>query len=323
MMRTDTARILPFARSTPRTRATPASSGGRCGPRGRARRTPAGRVALTIEFDVERLRRPPHAGDGATAGASSPDAREEEPEAHDHPAALDVLPHLYTRARRRQTRFARDLQTQVQFLLRSRAGALVHAVVGRPARDAPALKSLEDLHTYRTIMGAWTWTALFQAVRDTRSYETGLDAGLLLLRAADHHQAQLSRREAVAHRTQLYWFVLATLDWLDRWDMYLETWEAIRACTAYALTERPGARQQYGAALTPFILREDAHGLTVHFLWLTRFRKAVIARKVQRRRHGHKLGNLWHTTQDELSAAELRESLRWSAQRARDAPARR
>ncbi len=235
MVSTRTARILRIARPTPRTEATP-PSGGQHGPRRRAPRTPAGRVALTIEVDLERLPRPPHTGSGSTVDASSPDAREEEPDTHDHPAALDVLRHLYSRARRRQDRFARDLHTQMQFLLRSRAGALVHAVVGRPARDAPALKSLEDLHTYRTIMGAWMWTSLFQAVRDTRSYETGLDAGLLLLRAADHHHAQLSRREAVAHRKQLYWFVLATLDWLDEWDLYLETWEAIRARTAYALS---------------------------------------------------------------------------------------
>ena len=225
---------------------------------------------------------------------------------------------MYTRARRRQARFARDLQTQVQFLLRSRAGALVHTVVGRPARDAPALKSLADLHTYRTIMGAWTWTALFQAVRDTRSYETGLDAGLLLLRVADHHHAQLSRREAMAHRQQLYWFVLDVLDRLDRWETYLETWEAIRARTAYALAERPHARQRYGDALTPYLLREDTRGLRVHFLWLTRFRKAVIERKVQRRRRGQKLGHVWHATQDELSTAELREALQWSARRGQE-----
>ena len=105
--------------------------------------------------------------------------------------------------------------------------------------------------------------------------------------------------------------------------MYLATWARVRAHTAYALTERPEARQQYGAALTPYILSEDAHGLTVHFLWLTRYRKAVIERKVERQRRGQKLGNLWHATQDELSAAELREALQWSAQRAREASGNR
>ena len=172
-------------------------------------------------------------------------------------------------------------------------------------------------------MEAWTWTCLFQAVRETRSYEAGLDAGLLLLRVAERHHARLSRREFAAHRKQLYWFILEMLDRLDRWEAYLATWARVRARTGYAYRVGREARQQHGAQLTPFILREDAHGLTVHFLWLTRYRKAVIERKVARRRRGQKLGNLWHATQDELSAAELRESLRWSAQRARDASVRR
>ena len=315
MVSTRTARILRFARPTPRTEATPSSSSGRCGPRGRAPRTPAGRVARTIEVDLERLRRTPD--DGAAEGPSSADAREEEPDTHE--AALDVLPHLYSRARHRQARFARDLHTQVQFLLRSRAGALVHAVVGRPARDAPALKSLADLHTYRTIMGAWTWACLFQAVRETRSYEAGLDAGLLLLRVAERHHARLSRREFAAHRQQLYWFILEMLDRLDRWEAYLATWVRVRARTGYADRVGLEARQLYGAQLTPYVLREDARGLTVHFLWMTRYRKGVIERKAGRQRRGQKLGNAWHATQDELSDAELRERVAWVACQARAA----
>ncbi len=163
---------------------------------------------------------------------------------------------------------------------------------------------------------------LLHAVRDTRSCEAGLDAGLLLLRVTDLHQGRLSRRERTVHRKWLYWFVLEMLDRLDRWDEYLETWARVRAHTTYALTERPDARQRHGAALTPYVLREDARGLTVHFLWLTRFRKTVIERKVQRQRRGQKLGNVWHATQDELSGDELRERLTWVARQAREASGR-
>ena len=91
------------------------------------------------------------------------------------------------------------------------------------------------------------------------------------------------------------------LDRFDRWDAYLKTWAQVRAHTTYALTVHPSARQRHGAALTPYVLREDAGGLMVHFLWLTRDRKTVIERKVRRRRRGQKLGQVWHGTQAELS----------------------
>ena len=109
------------------------------------------------------------------------------------------------------------------------------------------------------------------------------------------------------------------LDRLDRWDAYLATWARVRAHTTYAGTEHPSARERHGAQLTPYILGEDARGLRVHFLWITRYRKAVIERKVQRQHRGQKLGNVWHATQDELSDHELRERLAWVAGQAQEA----
>ena len=110
---------------------------------------------------------------------------------------------------------------------------------------------------------------------------------------------------------------------LDRWDAYLGTWARVRAHTrptrSRCIPERASGP---GAALTPYVLREDARGLTVHFLWLTRFRKTIIERKVQRHRQGQKRGNVWHATQDELSGDELRERLTGVARQAREASGR-
>ena len=106
---------------------------------------------------------------------------------------------------------------------------------------------------------------------------------------------------------------------LDRWDVYLKTWDRVRAHTAYTVSERPSARQRHGPPLAPFIVGEDAHGLTVHFLWPTAQRRALIERKVDRRRRGQKLGNVVHAIQDDLSADELRERLAWVAGEARAA----
>ena len=235
------------------------------------------------------------------------------------PTVLEVLPHLYSDDPRRLAQFQRDVQTNASFLLRGRAGAIVGTVVRQTARNAPTLQGLEVLHSYRTILRAWTWPWLVEAVRATRSYQAGLDAGLLLLRVAEQHRARLSHQEYTTHRKELYWFILEMLDRLDRWDVYLATWDRVRAHTAYTLMLHPGARQRYGPQLAPFTVGEDARRLTVHFLWSTVQRKALIARKVERQRRGQKLGNVIHATQDELTTDDLRERLAWVAREARDA----
>ena len=219
----------------------------------------------------------------------------------------------YDRDPQRVARFRRDVHTNANFLLGGRAGAIVSTIVGE---GAPALRSLDDLRTYRRIMGTWTW--LFQAVCATRSYHPGLDVGLLLLRVVELHQPRLSRREVASHRTQLYWFILDMLDRLDQWDAYLATWARVRAHTAETLTYQACARYPHGAPLAPFILGEDARGLTVHFLWPTVHRKELIERKVERQRRGQKLGNVKHATQNELSTDELRARLARVARQGRE-----
>ena len=215
--------------------------------------------------------------------------------------------------------------------LASRLTALqpVAIAVPRPPTTGPdpdplmALTTGLDLQMYRAILAPRTWMFIRQAFVATRAYHRGLEAGLRLLRAADAHRAALSPRELESHIATLGLFVLEMLDRDDQWDAYLATWESVREHTDCALTYRLGARQQYGARLTPYILRENAHCVTVHFLWLTRDRKAVIERKAQRQRRGQKLGNLWHAPQDALSEDELRERLRWIVWRAREAAASR
>ena len=169
MVSTRTARILRIARPTPRTEATPPSSGGQHGPRRRARRTPAGRVALTIEVDLKRLQRPPHTG-----------------------AAPRWMRHRRTRARRSPTptitprrSTSSGTYTAVPAVgrtgWRAKRGRVTRGSTHHRVHEGAGSATEQELHLR---VQAWTWTSLFQAVRDTRSYETGLDAGLLLLRAA-------------------------------------------------------------------------------------------------------------------------------------------
>ena len=315
MERTHTARILSFARRAP---VNPPWPGGRGGPRITKRRTPSGRVEMVVAFDLTRLRHTRREREGPDRDEPShgPCEREATSRAHDT-TTLEVLLTLLGHDPQRSARFQRDVETNVRFLLRGRAGTIVSTVVGRRTGDAPALTDLRDLHSYRTIMETWTWAGLVQAVLATRSYAAGLDAGLLSLRVTDLHREHLRQREYVAHRKRLYWFILELLDRLDRWDAYVALWGYLRTHTAYALALQSQAR--HDARLAPFILEEDARGLTVHFLWLIQHRREVIERKLDRQRRGARLGNLRHAAQDALSDAEIRERLEGVAQRAREA----
>ncbi len=205
--------------------------------------------------------------------------------------------------------------------------APVARALRRTAQHAPdpitALTRRLDLATYRALLAYPWWSLIREAIIDTRSYDRGLDAGLRLLSHTDTYRDVLAPRELEAHVTTLSLFVLEMLDRLDDWEGYLATWHLLRTHTSCRLTYERGARLTHGPRLTPFILGEDAGGLRVHHLYLTAHRKAVIERKLDRQRRGAKLGNLWHATQNELSAAEIRERLEAVAQLAREAAGQR
>ena len=187
-------------------------------------------------------------------------------------------------------------------------GMLVCAAAARdPAsrRGATGLAGRLDLARYRRIMADSTWDFVEQATIATRSYETGLEAGFLLLRFTEEHRADFAPTTFEDNMMRLYYFVLDMLDRLDQWDAYLDAWAQIRTNTNYAIPERPDAPVA-AMGMAPFILRRDPDAIWVHFLWELVYRKAVIERKVQARRQGRRLGNLLHHPQDELSDHERR-----------------
>lgn len=316
MARTHTARILSFARRAPVN--SPRASG--TGPRITRRRTPLGGVEMAVTCDQARLRHTLREREGPDRDEPSngPSEREDTSRIHDT-TTLEALHALLGQDSLPSARFQRDLDTDVRFLVRGRAGALVSTVVGRRPGGAPPLTCLRDVDTYRSIMGSWTWAGLVQAVLATRSYDAGLDAGLLLLRVTDLHHEQIGQGEFSAHRKQLFWLIFGLLDRLDRWRMFVALWRYVRAHTTYAIGLQPRSGQSHDARLAPFILREDARGLTVHFLWIILRRREVIDRKLARQRRGANLGNVWHASQAELSDQDIRERLESVAQRIREA----
>ena len=97
----------------------PRPAGGQSGPRHRAGRGATGWPTLAIPGVLDRRPQMPWATDRPEAEPPShgPRVEEDTAEVHD-PAAVEVLPTLYGHGPDQQARFARDVQTHVQFLVR-------------------------------------------------------------------------------------------------------------------------------------------------------------------------------------------------------------
>jgi hypothetical protein len=170
------------------------------------------------------------------------------------------------------------------------------------------------LHTFRALLSYPTWNYVRQAAINTRSYQTGLDGALILLRAADEYKPMLTPKEHARCMQDIFQFILTCLDKLDRWEEYLQAWEQIRRNTNYAMTYNRSARQTHGERIEPFVLGEDRRTLYVHFLYFTSHRKSLIERKLERKRRGQKIGNLLHARPDELTVQDIEARLAWLKQ---------
>ena len=197
--------------------------------------------------------------------------------------------------------------------------ALQRRATHAPQDPITALTRRLDLATYRAILAYPWWTLIRQAIVDTRSHDQGLAAGVQLFWHSERFRHLLPPHEIEQHVISLGFFVLDMLDRLDDWEGFLATWDLLRTQTVCAVIYEPAALAVHGQKLEPFILAGGVGTLRVHFLYLTLWRKAVIERKLARKRLGGKLGNMWHATQAELSDAEIRRRLQAVAARVREA----
>jgi hypothetical protein len=163
-------------------------------------------------------------------------------------------------------------------------------LLSRPAADPI------DWESYCVTMGDATWKSLCREIEATQAYEDGLEAGLRLLQATQHHRERLGGREYQANQILLYRSILSMLDKADRWDAYLAAWETIRTHTTHCLSVRGEALLDDGSRLAPFVRRADGgfgvpplpYGtappktIAVHFLHTQLRRKTLIERKMAR-----------------------------------------
>jgi hypothetical protein len=168
------------------------------------------------------------------------------------------------------------------------------SLLSRPATDPL------DWESYCVTMDDSTWKSLCREIEATQAYEDGLEAGLRLLQATQHHRERLGGRGYQANQILLYRSILSMLDRAERWDAYLAAWETIRTHTTHCLPLKGDALLDDGPRLAPFVRRADGgfgvpplpYGtappktIAVHFLHTQLRRKTLIERKLARAKAG-------------------------------------
>ena len=163
----------------------------------------------------------------------------------------------------------------------------------------PATESL-DWETFSVTMSDPTWKALWHDIDATEAYDDGLELGLRLLQATQHHRAHLGERGYQAKQILLYRSILLMLDKAERWDAYLAAWEAIRTQTNHCLPGRGDTLTLHDPQYMSFVRRDDGgfgvpalpygvrppKAIAVHFLYPQVHRKTLIERKLAQERAG-------------------------------------
>jgi len=167
-----------------------------------------------------------------------------------------------------------------------------------------ALKGKLNLAQYRRILSYPSWNYLLATIIETRSYEAALEACIRLLEFSEKHRERLSQSEYEQNLQRLYLCALSMLDRLDRWEEYLAVWRELRTSTNFcfrATRSIAGAVPNWESCL----IQEAGGSVYLHFLWISAGRKALIERKLARRKEGKRLGHMLHRQQDQLSDEEL------------------
>lgn len=168
---------------------------------------------------------------------------------------------------------------------------------------APPTTEPLDWDTFSVTMRDATWKALWRDIDANQAYDDGLEVGLRLLQATQHHRAQLGERVYQANQILCYRTILEMLDKADRWDVYLAAWDTIRSQTSHCLPGRGDTLTLHDPTYMSFVRRDDGgfgvpalpsgvrppKTIAVHFLYPQLHRKALIERKLAQERAGRRM----------------------------------
>lgn len=168
-----------------------------------------------------------------------------------------------------------------------------------------------DLNKFRNLFMHPNWNYIHELFVQTRNYERGVYATLILIDILENYKNDLTLKEYESFGKSLYLFLLHLLDKADRWEDYLLVWEKLKAESSFYNEYSKAAKTSNGSEIAEFILKETENYLNVHFLYGTTHRKLTIERKLNKKNRGAKIGNLYHATINELSNAQINERVEW------------
>jgi hypothetical protein len=180
-----------------------------------------------------------------------------------------------------------------------------------------------DWDTFSVTMSDATWKALWRDIEATQAYDDGLEVGLRLLHATQHHRAHLGERGYQANQILLYRTILSMLDKAERWAVYLAAWETIRTQTSHCLPGRGDTLTLHDPQYMSFVRRDDGgfgvpplpYGvrppktIAVHFLYPQVHRKTLIERKLAQERAGKRTAESRPVGPGALAADEIQTRL--------------
>ena len=168
-----------------------------------------------------------------------------------------------------------------------------------------------NLHKFKSLFKHPNWNYIHQFIVTTRNYENGLIAILYLIDKLEIYKTKLTPKEYDNFGKSLYLFFLHLLDKADRWEDYLQVWEQLRNTAKFYNRYIKSAKYSHSSEINQFILDETDDSLHIHFLYGTNYRKKIIEKKVLKKSEGKKLGNMYHSTIEELKDSEIKERIAW------------
>lgn len=168
-----------------------------------------------------------------------------------------------------------------------------------------------NLEKFRNLFKHPNWNYLHQFIVTTRNYDNGVIAIQYLIDKLETYKHKLKSSEYEKYGVSLYSFLLTLLDKADRWEDYLYVWEQLRNTKKFYIKYVKSVIYSHSPEIRQFILDETENSLHIHFLYGTNYRKKIIEKKVLKKNEGKKLGNLYHSTIEELTETEIKERIDW------------
>jgi hypothetical protein len=165
---------------------------------------------------------------------------------------------------------------------------------------------------FKELLSCPMWSYFLQIVRIGRTYDEALCVGIHLLNLNDEYKDHLTQKEYDDHTQSLLHLCIDMLDKLDRWEDFIAALNHVWADKRFIFRcHKKRLNGEFGELLAKGVVSKTEHYVYVHEFWDLALRKEVIERKIQRKKEGRKLNNMYHHTRYDLTPKEIECRRKW------------